>query len=94
MSGTAIPPILEWSDLDLAIAGWLRLSLADGTAERLRLAAGLRKVDVALEAGVTRQTYRAWCEGDSVPTPDQALRLGRVLKDIESVVLESAAAAR
>jgi transcriptional regulator with XRE-family HTH domain len=68
----------------------LRRALADGTARRLREAAGLSLADVARPAGVTAATISRWESGTRTPRAEQALRYAAVLKALQAVPHEAA----
>lgn len=65
----------------------VRMWCRNGTARRLRLAAGLTLVDLGRDVGVSHVTIRAWERGERVPTSANALRYAEVLQAATRAVM-------
>lgn len=59
-----------------------RQALADGTATRVRVAAGWSPAALAERLNVTTTTVHRWEAGVAQPAPASALKLWRVLVDV------------
>ena len=64
----------------------VRQLAANGTARRLRKAAGLSLYDLARDVGVRAGTISRWETGDRVPRGEAALRYAHLLGELLDVV--------
>lgn len=61
----------------------VRRLLRDGRARAIRQASGLTKADMARAVGVDHSTFSRWESGARAPRPTAALRLLRLLDQLE-----------
>lgn len=64
---------------ELTLIAETRVSLADGSAQRARIAAGVRVAEIAAFLDVSPQAVSQWEHGRRVPGTAHALAYGKVL---------------
>lgn len=67
---------------DALLLSEARRAARDGSAKRLRIAAGMTQAEEAAVCGVTAATVSRWESGDRVPRGTAALRWARLLVDL------------
>lgn len=72
---------------DLASVVMGRRWLRTGDLERLRVALGLSRGDLARRLGVKLTTYSQWVDTDRVPRTARAARVSELVGDLRQVLL-------
>lgn len=71
---------------ELLLIKEVRGRLKDGTARVLRMRAGLTQTEVASTCRVSEATVSRWERGKRMPRTREALRYGRVLRQLEEAL--------